>query len=411
VRQPTVLILASGLSLLAHAIALGVPDWGSLVGKEPPVQEVLHARLVMPVAKPVELAALAPTPVPPPVAAPKPKPAAKPVPKPKPAAAEEPVAAPLTAPAIDEAGDASGIPAGAMGEDDPAQSGGSAPAADVPADAGQSAAAPQVSEGTQLARGPDLPGFSIAGWPEHGNIRFRVSLGEGGFQVGEARHEWAHDGKRYRMSVALQTTGVVGLFRSFHYAQSSEGGVGPQGLRPERFSVEQTRKTPASAEFDWNAGQVTLKRGRRERVAAIRPGDQDLLSLWHQIGIVGAAGTSTELNVVSGREATPSTLEVVGPEKVALPIGQLETLRVRAEALNGSLSIDIWLARNYGMLPVRIRVIDDKGEMLDQQAIELRLSPPGAPSGEAPDAQRAADAEMIELRADEESAAHLTIGN
>lgn len=404
-RQPTVLILASGLSVLAHAIVLGIPDWGALVGKEPPAQEVLHARLVMPVAKPVELAALAPTPMPPPppAAAPKPKPVAKPVPKPKPVA-EEPVAVPLMAPAVDEAGDA---PPSPVGDENPIPT----TAADVPADADQAAAAAQVSEGAQLARGPDLPGFSIAGWPERGDIRFRVSLGEGGFQVGEARHEWAHDGKRYRMSVALRTTGVVGLFRNFHYAQSSEGSVGPRGLRPERFSVEQTRKTPASAVFDWDAGQVKLKRGSRERVAAIRPGDQDLLSLWHQIGIVGAAGTSTELNVISGREATPSTLEVVGPEKLALPIGQLETLRVRAEALNGSLSIDIWLARNYGMLPVRIRVIDDKGETLDQQAIELRLSPPGTASGEAPGAEHAADAEMIELRADEESAAHLTIGN
>nr|WP_246266047.1 DUF3108 domain-containing protein [Aromatoleum diolicum] len=375
-----------------------------MVGKEPPVQEVLHARLVMPVAQPVELAALAPTSMPPPpAAAPKPKPPAKPVPKPKPVT-EEPVPVPLAAPAVDEAGDA---PASPVGEES------SIPmtAADVPADMVQAAAAAQVSEAAQLARGPDLPGISIAGWPERGDIRFRVSLGEGGFQVGEARHEWSHDGKRYRMSVALRTTGVAGLFRSFHYAQSSEGSVGAGGLRPERFSVEQTRKTPANATFDWNSGQVTLKRGNRERVAAIRPGDQDLLSLWHQIGIVGAAGVSTELNVISGREATPSTLEVVGPEKLALPIGQLETLRVRAEALNGSLSIDIWLARNYGMLPVRIRVIDDKGEMLDQQAIELRLSPPGAPSGEASDTERAADAEMIELRADEDSAAHLTIGN
>jgi hypothetical protein len=227
-------------------------------------------------------------------------------------------------------------------------------------------------------------------------------LGDRAFQVGEARHEWSNDGKRYRMTVVLETTGVMDLVRNLRYQQRSEGKVGPKGLQPERFSVEQSGKKPETAEFDWNAGQVTLRRGERTRVAPIVSGDQDLLSLWHQIGIVGAGGLPHELNVVSGKAATPSLLEQVGAEKLSLPIGQLDTLRLRASARDGKLSIDIWLARSYGMLPVRIRIVDDKGEALDQQAIELRLAPPGKGTAEAADptvvGDAGATAEMIELR-------------
>nr|WP_246262175.1 DUF3108 domain-containing protein [Aromatoleum evansii] len=370
-----------------------MPGWPVHIGEESPV---LHATLVIPEPQPVVALAPVALPPPPPVVPEMPKPRPKPKPRPAPAV-------PLTAPSVGESGEIA-IAAPAAAE--------APPAAELPPAVD---AAPVADVAPELVAAADLKGFSIAGWPERGSIRFRVHLGEGGFAVGEAQHEWSHDGKRYRMSVAVRTTGVVGMFRSFHYAQSSEGSVGREGLKPERFSVEQTRKTPASARFDWDAGKVTMTRGAKERVAELRPGDQDLLSLWHQIGIVGAVSGSTELNVITGREATPSTVEVMGPEKLPLPIGLLETLRVRAEARNGSLTIDIWLARNYGMLPVRIRVIDDKGEVLDQQAVELRLSPPGSAGEEPPVAGGGggteAEEEMIELRAEDNAFAHPTIGN
>ncbi|SIQ31975.1 Protein of unknown function [Aromatoleum tolulyticum] len=396
-RQPTILILATGASVIAHALVLSLPGWPAHVGIEPPV---LHATLVVAEPKPaVDLAAVAAPP--PPVVREQPKP--RPKPKPSPArAVEAPPAVPLTAPSAGDAGEIA-IAAPAAAEVQAADE--VPPAVD---------AAPVADAAAELVAAADLKGFNVTGWPERGSIRFRVHLGEGGFAVGEAQHEWSHDGKRYRMSVAVRTTGVVGMFRSFHYAQSSAGSVGREGLKPERFSVEQSRKTPASAEFDWDARKVTMKRGAKERVADLRPGDQDLLSLWHQIGIVGAVSGSTELNVITGREATPSAVEVVGPEKLPLPIGLLDTVRVRAEARNGSLTIDIWLARNYGMLPVRIRVVDDKGEVLDQQAVELRLSPPGSAGDEpavAGSGGERAEEGMIELRAEDNAFAHPTIGN
>jgi negative regulator of sigma E activity len=105
--------------------------------------------------------------------------------------------------------------------------------------------------------------------------------------------------------------------------------------------------------------------------------------------------------VLTNKSAKPAALKVVGPESAELPIGRLDTLRLRAEAGDGSLTVDIWLASRYGMLPVRIRIVDDEGEVLDQRAIQLRLTPveeaarvarAAAPLG------RAAAADMIELR-------------
>lgn len=380
-------IAALTVSVAAHALLLGTAEWPWPTAYENEELPVMQARLVAP-PEPVKLAAVQPEPPP----LPRPAPARKPAPVPQKAKPPVEAAAPLTLPAASEAvldmapAEAPLESASAVAE---------VAAAMLGEAQGQTAAQPAAAAAGES--------YSTDGWPTHGSIVFRVALGEGGLEVGEAVHEWWHDDSRYRMEVTLQTTGLIGLVRGFHYVQKSEGELGPQGLRPQRFQVEQRGKAAESAEFDWSAGRVSIRRGERERRAAdIRPGDQDVLSLWHQIGIVGATGLPTTLTVASNKDAKVALLERVGEETLRLPIGRLETLRLRAQSEDGKLTIDIWLARNYGMLPVRIRVVDDKGEVLDQQAIRLRLAPPGEGEGDKNKGEAApragAEPEMIELK-------------
>jgi hypothetical protein len=390
------LIAALGVSVLAHAAVLGSTAGFGRAHESAVAPVTLDARLVVPEPMRPVVPSTDDVPNPPAAAAPvppKPQPKTKPQPKVKPAVATAPsteqtlaLAVPPPTPDLpsEPVVDASALAAPPEVIDPvPPQ----ASSADLVAN---QAIEPDLRT---VAAAADSRKFSSAGWPRRGDIRFRVMLGEPGFEVGEARHEWTHDRKRYQMSVSLETTGVVDLFRKLRYRQHSEGRVGPKGLQPDRFGVEQSGRKPESAEFDWQAGQVTMRRGDRTRTAAIEPGDQDLLSLWHQLGIVGVAGLPQELNVVSGKSATRSVLEAVGVERPVLPIGQLEALRVRARALDGKLSIDIWLAREYGMLPVRIRIVDEKGEVLDQQAVELRLAPTGKNKAASPKADNDADGE------------------
>lgn len=375
-------IAALGLSILAHVALLGADPFevravGPAVAAEraPPMVLVDISAFRPPPPEPQAVPAVAEAPEP---VAPVPVVKPKPVPKPRPA----PLAA-LSAerlPVVEEtvvdvlAADA------------------------VPDDEVQTHADPLpetlAAAGAGLLPQPQGEVFSIDGWPTHGAIVFRVFLGDKGLQVGEARHEWSHDGSRYSMQVVLETTGVAALLKGFHYVQRSEGQIMPEGLRPDLFSVTQRGKAQEVADFDWVANRVSIRRGDRERrAAALQAGDQDVLSLWHQIGIVGTAGLPRTLLVVSNKDAESALLEAVGEEGLRLPIGRLETLRLRAQAEDGKLTIDIWLARNYGMLPVRIRMVDDKGEVLDQQAVQLRLAPPDRTPGEP-----APRAEMIELK-------------
>lgn len=367
------MIAALGLSVLAHAALIGSEGWAlpGLSADMPEAPQPLSATLralPVPVAlKQVDMPAA-------------PKPVAKPqAAKPAPLAALAPPAQILREALPEPVAEATPEPldgAAMLAEAE-------VPAAEVAPDTAADALEGEV--------------FDLDGWPTQGAIVYRVFLGNGGLQVGEARHDWSHDDTRYSMQVTLETTGLAALLHGFHYVQKSEGELGPEGLRPQTFTVAQKGKSLETARFDWDNAQVSIRRGERERrKAALQTGDQDVLSLWHQIGIVGTSGLPRAITVVSNKEATPALLEQVGEEGLRLPIGNLRTLRVRAQAENGKLTIDIWLALNYGMLPVRIRMVDDKGEVLDQQAIQLRL----APTGESP--KGTADAsDTIELKEEE----------
>ncbi len=232
--------------------------------------------------------------------------------------------------------------------------------------------------GQALLANATVDKVDVEGWPRQGKIAYRVLLGSKGYEVGKALHTWSHDDVSYRMEVKLETTGLIATLGTFRYTQRSEGELGSRGLKPLRFNVEQSMRKPDAVEFDWAAGNARILRGGKEpRTERIMPGDQDVLSLWHQIGIVGVDGLPTTLTVLSNKSAKPASLELVGRETQQLPIGRLDTVRLRAKAEDGSLTIDIWLSSSHAMMPVRIRIADDDGETLDQQATELQLTPSG----------------------------------
>jgi uncharacterized protein DUF3108 len=160
--------------------------------------------------------------------------------------------------------------------------------------------------------------------------------------------------------------------RSFRYVQRSEGRVTPQGLAPEHFRVEQEGRAVESADFLWDAGEAVVRRRKGpERRAPVQPGDQDILSLWHQLALMGEPPPHLRLNLVSNKAVTPAELETVGVDTLQLPLGYVLAHHLRARALDGSLSLDIWLAEKYGYLPVRILVKDRQGETYDQRAREV----------------------------------------
>jgi len=215
-------------------------------------------------------------------------------------------------------------------------------------------------------------------WPQKGAVDYRASYGAGGLVIGQGHYSWEHDGRKYRMQLALETTGMVAVLHKLDYVQSSQGDIGESGLRPQRFEVNQKGRELETALFDWNGksgARVSIRRGDRERRNfELTPGDQDILSIWRQLGHVDKLPGS--LLVVANKNARHAKVVSLENADLKVPAGRFATRHLSARSDDGKLKIDLWLANDHHMVPVRIILGDEKSDTIvfEATAVHIPLS-------------------------------------
>ncbi len=324
------LLAALGLSLLVHALVGGSPGWRLPSLDEPESDGLLEARLA-----PQPLASVEPVPAPLPA---EPQPRKRRV---RPAPAEPPT------PQVEAAAASTGVAGMAVPE--------------APAPPAATVAAESAKIGL--------------GWPRQGRIRFEVTRGEGeqATLVGQSTHSWRHDGETYALQTVTETVGLAALFRPVRVVQTSEGLLRADGIVPQEFRVERSGRTAERARFDWEGMKLTLYSGERmRREAALAAGAQDILSQIYQIGLVGAAAR-VELMIATGKRYGRYAYEAVGEETIETRFGALRTWHLKTPALPGEQAMELWLAPDHNNLPLRIRFTDRKGEVYEQNVVEIDI--------------------------------------
>ena len=255
--------------------------------------------------------------------------------------------------------------------------------AEAPAEQAASAAPPEptaeAGQGGSGKTGKSAPSFGEL-WAASGKVQYNVIRGERNFIIGRTTHAWTHDAERYSMETVIETSGLIGLVKPFRMVQRSEGRIGPKGLLPDKFTVERDGQMKERADFDWSSAKVVLVAGERRREFSIAEGDQDVLSLMHHLALQPEGPLRAELLVVTGKSAVRSVIENLGIEELDVPAGKVSAYHLGSSGHRGELKIDIWLARDYANLPVRLKITDKNGEVLDQVATGVDLGArPAAP--------------------------------
>ena len=174
--------------------------------------------------------------------------------------------------------------------------------------------------------------------------------------------QWQTDGKRY------QARQEVSAFLIGSRAQTSTGRVDLNGLVPQRFG-DKTRSERV-AQFDATPNRVDFSNGN---TSPVTPGVQDRLSIFIQLASMFAAaperyppGTAIRVNTASATSTALWTFVVDGPEKLDLPEGQRETIRLTRKQLSGDdQKAQLWLAPELNYLPVRIHLSQPDGDFVD----------------------------------------------
>lgn len=176
---------------------------------------------------------------------------------------------------------------------------------------------------------------------------------------------WVQDGKTYdaRMEISHFLLGSR--------VQTSTGQLTAHGLEPTRFGDKV--KSEVAAHFDREKNKVTFSANTPD--APLLPGAQDQLSIFMQLGaMLGAEplrfpqGTTLPVQAIGPRSAEAWVFTVGASEKLVLPGGELNAVRLWRDPLGTyDPKVEIWLAPEVGYLPVRIRLTQANGDVVDQQ--------------------------------------------
>lgn len=350
-RAGSTLAAAIAVSLLVHGIVLIGPAW-RLPSEQASVLPPLDARLA-PLPKPAVGADGSP-------AATRRKPAPRRTPAPHRAVAESGAA--MEAVPVPEAGHG------------PSESGPETPPASEAAGTAEKPVTEPPAVAATDGASSKAPGAGYGdSWIKSGRVQYNVIRGERNFIIGRTTHAWTHDKDHYSMETVVETAGLIGLLRPFRMIQHSEGRIGPNGLLPDRFTVERDGQLKEKADFDWGAGKVVLTAGERRREFPLAEGDQDVLTLMHDLALRPDGFSRAELLVVTGKSAVRSVIQNLGLEELDIPAGKVSAYHLGSTGHRGELKIDIWLARDYANLPVRLKITDKNGDVLDQVATGVDL--------------------------------------
>ena len=233
-----------------------------------------------------------------------------------------------------------------------------------------------VSLPARAASGVDLPPFQRTGSeglteattfkaPDAALLKYQVQGQAKGFNYwANAELLWTQNGQDYQARLE------VSAFLLGSRVQTSQGTFGTEGLMPTRFS-DKTR-TELAAHFQRDKGIISFSTNSPD--APLLKGAQDRLSVVLQLSTLLAGdptryppGTMLSIPVISQREAEVWQFLVEKEELLPLPIGEVSAIKLnRKPRRDFDQHIELWFAPSLGYLPVRLRITNANGDMVDQ---------------------------------------------
>ncbi len=203
--------------------------------------------------------------------------------------------------------------------------------------------------------------------PASGEAQYKLRMG---IVSGELTLSWKFADGHYRLDSVAQGSGIFAIAGKF--VQASEGDIGATGLRPATFSMERRGKKDSAA-FNWSENSVRFTGKSGDRTEAATPGTQDMLSLLFQLAFAPPLGDDLTVIVTNGRKLERYAFERAGNEVISLEGGKFHTLKILKQRKGDEDGMEVWLALEHHYLPVKIRVTDKKGSVIEQTLMAMKV--------------------------------------
>jgi len=204
-------------------------------------------------------------------------------------------------------------------------------------------------------------------------INATYSFAKSGQQVGVVTETFTQNGKHYELSSETKAIGIFALFARETIKLISRGEVGKNGLKPIHFEHHPGKDPDRRilADFDWNAGKLTVKYDGRSEVLPLEPDAQDRISLLYQFMYLPHGAKQFSFAMTNGKKIDRFQYVLVGEETLTTPAGQFQTLHYSRQHNPGENDTEIWLAKDKNYFPVRVIVGEKDAGKLEQTVTRL----------------------------------------
>jgi hypothetical protein len=223
-----------------------------------------------------------------------------------------------------------------------------------------------------------LPPASAA-LPER--LALSYSLLRGTLEIARVEESFERTGNRYHLLSEARPVGVAALLaRGQGWRRESRGTVSADGLRPDLFTDQRGSNPILRARFDWKTGLIRFDRPLAAADAeppagdgeALPAGTTDRLSFPYSLAQRAALPAEPwDATMTDGRRVSRYRFSVPGRETLRTPAGSFDTIRVSRARSKDDSGIDVWLAVDRGMIPVRILVTETDGSTFDQVLVQI----------------------------------------
>lgn len=218
-------------------------------------------------------------------------------------------------------------------------------------------------------------GSAVAATP--GKVQASYSVYMGSMKVGLIEETFTLENDRYALSSTTRAVGLLEIFKPGKILFSSDGIVGPKGLVPLHFSDQREgdEKRNRHAEFDWDAGQLTMIRATERTVVPLPDGTQDRLSAMYQFMFLALEKSETlNFNMTNGNKLDVYNYVIKHDQSVTVPLGTFKAHYVASVPETGTSRTEIWLAVEHSNFPCKIVITDPDGGKMTQVLTALSIN-------------------------------------
>jgi len=177
-----------------------------------------------------------------------------------------------------------------------------------------------------------------------------------------------YSGGNYSLTETWKGKGIYALLGSAR--RMSQGTIERNVLKPREFFDERSGRDTARAWFDWKAQTLTMQYKGHRGTEPLPPGAQDRLSFLLALSLLPGNAQTVNYSIADGKGLSRHTYTVVGRERVRVPAGEFDAVKVARNSDNNE-SAELWLVPQYGHIPLRLLVIEKNGDRFDQVATRI----------------------------------------